>query len=51
MIAADFGGRSIDFQTREIADYQPIIGALMKITHYNPDLIIFGCGCNLYRRN
>jgi|TARA_B110000259_G_C14006737_1_gene398141 hypothetical protein len=30
MIAADFGGRSIDFQTREITDYQPIIGALMK---------------------
>ena len=30
MIAADFGGRSIDFQNREITDYQPIIGALMK---------------------
>jgi NADP-dependent 3-hydroxy acid dehydrogenase YdfG len=30
MIATDFGGRSFDFQTGEIADYQPIIGALMK---------------------
>lgn len=31
MIATDFGGRSFDFQTGEIADYQPIIGALMKV--------------------
>ncbi len=31
MIATDFGGRSFDFQAGEIADYQPIIGALMKI--------------------
>ncbi len=30
MIATDFGGRSFDFQTGDIADYQPIIGALMK---------------------
>jgi NADP-dependent 3-hydroxy acid dehydrogenase YdfG len=30
MIATDFGGRSFDFQAGEIADYQPIIGALMK---------------------
>ncbi|MFY0673058.1 MAG: SDR family oxidoreductase [Bacteroidia bacterium] len=29
-IATDFGGRSFDFQSGEIADYQPIIGALMK---------------------
>jgi NADP-dependent 3-hydroxy acid dehydrogenase YdfG len=30
MIATDFGGRSFDFQAGDIADYQPIIGALMK---------------------
>ena len=30
MIATDFGGRSFDFQAGEIADYQPIIGTLMK---------------------
>jgi NADP-dependent 3-hydroxy acid dehydrogenase YdfG len=30
MIATNFGGRSFDFQAGEIADYQPIIGALMK---------------------
>jgi NADP-dependent 3-hydroxy acid dehydrogenase YdfG len=30
MIATDFGGRSFDFQAVDIADYQPIIGALMK---------------------
>ncbi|MFT7114613.1 MAG: NADP-dependent 3-hydroxy acid dehydrogenase YdfG [Candidatus Azotimanducaceae bacterium] len=30
MIATDFGGRSFDFQAGLIADYQPIIGALMK---------------------
>lgn len=30
MIATDFGGRSFDFQAGEIADYQPIIEALMK---------------------
>jgi NADP-dependent 3-hydroxy acid dehydrogenase YdfG len=30
MITTDFGGRSFDFQTGEIADYKPIIGALMK---------------------
>ncbi|MFT5824493.1 MAG: NADP-dependent 3-hydroxy acid dehydrogenase YdfG [Crocinitomix sp.] len=30
MIATDFGGRSFDFQAGEIAEYQPIIGALMK---------------------
>lgn len=29
-IATDFGGRSFDFQTGEIEDYQPIINALMK---------------------
>jgi short-subunit dehydrogenase len=29
-IATDFGGRSFDFQAGEIADYQPIINALMK---------------------
>ena len=29
-IATDFGGRSFDFQSGEIADYQPIIQALMK---------------------
>ena len=29
-IATDFGGRSFDFQSGEIADYQPLIGALMK---------------------
>ena len=31
MIATNFGGRSFDFQEGEIADYQPIIGALMKV--------------------
>ncbi|MFT5834607.1 MAG: NAD(P)-dependent dehydrogenase (short-subunit alcohol dehydrogenase family) [Cognaticolwellia sp.] len=31
MIATDFGGRSFDFQAGEIAEYQPIIGALMKV--------------------
>lgn len=31
MIATDFGGRSFDFQAGDIADYQPIIGALMKV--------------------
>lgn len=36
MIATDFGGRSFDFQAGEIADYQPIIGALMK-QWQNPD--------------
>ena len=30
MIATDFGGRSFDFQAGAIADYQAIIGALMK---------------------
>jgi len=30
MIATDFGGRSFDFQAGGIADYQPIIEALMK---------------------
>lgn len=30
MIATDFGGRSFDFQAGDIADYQHIIGALMK---------------------
>ena len=30
IIATDFGGRSFDFQAGEIADYQAIIGALMK---------------------
>lgn len=30
MIATDFGGRSFDFQEGDIAEYQPIIGALMK---------------------
>lgn len=30
MIATDFGGRSFDFQPGEIAEYQPIIEALMK---------------------
>jgi short-subunit dehydrogenase len=30
MIATDFGGRSFDFQAGDIADYQPIINALMK---------------------
>lgn len=29
-IATDFGGRSFDFQAGEIADYQSLIGALMK---------------------
>lgn len=29
-IATDFGGRSFDFQAGEVAEYQPIIGALMK---------------------
>lgn len=29
-IATDFGGRSFDFQAGDIAEYQPIIGALMK---------------------
>lgn len=29
-IATDFGGRSFDFQAGNIAEYQPIIGALMK---------------------
>ncbi|MFD2200916.1 SDR family oxidoreductase [Shivajiella indica] len=29
-IATDFGGRSFDFQTGEIEDYQPMINALMK---------------------
>ncbi|MFT4850593.1 MAG: NADP-dependent 3-hydroxy acid dehydrogenase YdfG [Sediminicola sp.] len=36
MIATDFGGRSFDFQAGEIANYQPIIGALMK-QWQNPD--------------
>ena len=36
MIATDFGGRSFDFQAGEIAEYQPIIGALMK-QWQNPD--------------
>lgn len=36
MIATDFGGRSFDFQTGEIDDYLPIIGALMK-QWQNPD--------------
>jgi NADP-dependent 3-hydroxy acid dehydrogenase YdfG len=36
MITTDFGGRSFDFQAGEIADYQPIIGALMK-QWQNPD--------------
>jgi NADP-dependent 3-hydroxy acid dehydrogenase YdfG len=36
MISTDFGGRSFDFQAGEIADYQPIIGALMK-QWQNPD--------------
>ena len=36
MIATDFRGRSFDFQAGEIADYQPIIGALMK-QWQNPD--------------
>jgi len=36
MIATDFGGRSFDFKAGEIADYQPIIGALMK-QWQNPD--------------
>ncbi len=31
MIATDFGGRSFDFQAGEITEYQPIIGALMKV--------------------
>lgn len=30
MIATDFGGRSFDFQAGDIAEYQPIIGALME---------------------
>jgi NADP-dependent 3-hydroxy acid dehydrogenase YdfG len=30
MIATDFGGRSFDFQAGEMAEYQPIIAALMK---------------------
>ena len=29
-IATDFGDRSFDFQSGDIADYQPLIGALMK---------------------
>lgn len=29
-VSTDFGGRSFDFQAGEIADYQPIIQALMK---------------------
>lgn len=29
-IATDFGGRSFDFQTGNISEYQPLIGALMK---------------------
>jgi NAD(P)-dependent dehydrogenase (short-subunit alcohol dehydrogenase family) len=29
-IATDFGGRSFDFQAGNIAEYQPLIGALMK---------------------
>jgi len=29
-IATDFGGRSFDFQTGDIAEYQPLINALMK---------------------
>lgn len=29
-IATDFGGRSFDFQAGDVAEYQPIIGALMK---------------------
>ncbi len=36
MITTDFGGRSFDFQAGEIADYQPIINALMK-QWQNPD--------------
>ncbi|MEM7549304.1 MAG: SDR family oxidoreductase [Bacteroidota bacterium] len=35
-IATDFGGRSFDFQSGEISDYQPIINALMK-QWQNPD--------------
>ena len=35
-IATDFGGRSFDFQGGDIAEYQPIIGALMK-QWQNPD--------------
>lgn len=30
MIATDFGGRSFDFHTGEMAEYQPVINALMK---------------------
>jgi len=29
-IATDFGGRSFDFQAGDIADYQALIGSLMK---------------------
>jgi hypothetical protein len=29
-IATDFGSRSFDFQAGNVAEYQPIIGALMK---------------------
>jgi short-subunit dehydrogenase len=29
-ISTDFGGRSFDFQAGEIAEYQPLIGALME---------------------
>jgi len=35
-IATDFGGRSFDFQAGDIAEYQPIIEALMK-QWQNPD--------------
>lgn len=35
-ISTDFGGRSFDFQSGEIAEYQPIINALMK-QWQNPD--------------
>lgn len=35
-IATDFGGRSFDFQAGDVAEYQPIIGALMK-QWQNPD--------------
>lgn len=38
-IATDFGGRSFDFQSGNIEDYQPMISALMKLWQ-NPNNIV-----------
>jgi NAD(P)-dependent dehydrogenase (short-subunit alcohol dehydrogenase family) len=38
-IATDFGGRSFDFQAGDVADYQPLIGALMN-QWQNPNNIV-----------